>query len=216
MRSPCNGQRGPNAPLRYTSDEGLPAPAGDYPGDMGLADEIFPSERHPDLVQTEWAVGWGYTSIGFEEAARVLMEHRAEFGASIDQVGLVVFFLQRHRVELALKELLVDRKADLGQIKSQHSLPALWRLCAETVGEDSEEWRFIDGAGSELVALLDERDRTSHTFRYPVDRKGKTHERPPFIDLVALDKHVSNLVWAIRGFLDFAAEGDQAQAYHAS
>lgn len=182
---------------------------------MGLADEIFPSERHPDFVQTEWAEGWGYTSIGFEEAARVLTEHRAELGAAIDQVGLVVFFLQRHRVELALKELLDARKADLRTIKSPHSLPALWHVCAETLGRDSDEWQFIDGAGTELVTLLDESDQSSHTYRYPVDRDGKRHQRPPFIDLAALDKHVSNLVWAIRSFLDYAAEGDQAQAYHA-
>jgi hypothetical protein len=186
-----------------------------YPGVMGLADEIFPTERHPDFVQTEWAEGWGFTSIGFEEAARVLTEHRSELGAGIDQVGLVVVFLQRHRVELALKKLLDARKADLRTIKSPHSLPALWALCAKTLGMDSDEWRFIDGAGAELVALLDERDQTSHTYRYPVDRDGRRRQRPPFIDLVALDKHVGNLVWAIRSFLDYAAEGEQAQAYHA-
>jgi hypothetical protein len=182
---------------------------------VSVADEIFPSERHPDFVQTEWAEGWGYASIGVEEAVRFLTEHRAELGASIDQVGIVVFFLQRHRVELALKELLDTRKVDLREIKSPHSLSALWHLCAETLGRDSDEWVFIDGAGGELVALLDEQDRSSHTYRYPVDRDGNRHQRPPFIDLSALDKHVSNLVWAIRGFLDYAAEADQAQAYHA-
>jgi hypothetical protein len=95
---------------------------------MGLADEIFPTERRERFVQTEWADGWVLTAVGFQEAARLLTEASRKIGASIDQVGLVVFFLQRHRMELAMKELLVGAGMETKDITT-HSLTKLWDLC---------------------------------------------------------------------------------------
>lgn len=173
---------------------------------MSLADEIFPDRSHRDFVQTEWAEGWGYESVGFTEAARFLTEHRAQFHANIDQVGLVVFYLQRHRVELTLKELLLAYRVDLLVIKSPHSLDALWQACEQNIGTDPEAWAYLDSAGAALVALLHETDPDSHAFRYPVDRRGKTHERPRYIDLAALEKHVDALCGAIDGCITYLAE----------
>jgi hypothetical protein len=176
-----------------------------------LADEIFPGERQERLVQTEWADGWTYALIGFEEAAQFLTENRRRFGAAIDQVGLVIFFLQRHRVELALKQLIVERGVDLKDVKVPHSLPALWQACSNALGASTNEWQYLDSAGSELIALLHERDPNSHTFRYPVDRDGNDHARPPFIDLEALERHVDDLVWAIHGCIEHLAESERAR-----
>jgi hypothetical protein len=173
---------------------------------VSLADEIFPDGRHPDLVQTEWAAGWGYGSIGFAEAARFLTKNRAKFHATIDQVGLVIFFLQRHRVELALKELLLAHGGDLAEIKPPHSLNALWKACEQAVGVGSEGWQHLGSAGTELVALLHERDPGSDTYRYPVDRAGKKHKRPKFINLVALEEHVDALASAIGGYMAYSDE----------
>jgi hypothetical protein len=185
-------------------------------GCVGIRDGIFPAEHREDLVQTEWAQGWIPGSIGFEEAARFLTEHRSRFGASIDQVGLVIFYLQRHRVELALKELLVARGVDLAEVKAPHSLHALWAACSKAVGVSSEEWRGLNAAGGELVTLLHERDPASHTFRYPVDRHGKVHERPAYIDLQALEKHVDDLVYGVRGYMDYVEESErEARGYAA-
>jgi hypothetical protein len=64
-------------------------------------------------------------------------------------------------------------------------------VCAETLGRDSDEWRFIDGAGGELVALLDERDQTSHTYRYPAGRDGRRHQRPRYV--VSLDSAIGEV-----------------------
>lgn len=180
-----------------------------YARHVGIADEIFPKQRHPGLVQTEWAKGWVYTSIGFAGAARFLTEHSAQFGASIDQVGLVIFFLQRHRVELAIKELLAAHRIDLKSIVPPHSLDALWRACELTIGTDSEGWRYLDSTGTRLVKLLDKHDPGSHTYRYPIDRHGKEHRRPKYIDLVALENHVNELVSAIDGFMAHAEEARQ-------
>jgi hypothetical protein len=177
---------------------------------VSLADEIFPAERHPDFVQTEWSKGWGYQSIGFGEAARFLTEHRASFQGSLDSVGLAVFYLQRHRVELALKELLVAHRVKLKTVTSSHSLLALWQACEQALGSDGDGWSYLESEGVELVMLLHEHDRGSDAYRYPVDRDGVEHKRAPYIDLAALETHVDELVAAIDGYM---AHSEQAREY---
>lgn len=180
---------------------------------VSIRDEIFPAERHPDYVQTEWSQGWGYGSIGFAEAARFLTEHRRDFNATIDQVGLVVFYVQRHRVELSLKELLRALRVDLSEMKSAHSLAALWEACRVAVAEtDKEAWDYLDSAGSELIGVLHSVDPDSTTFRYPENRKGEEHERPTFIDLDAVERHVDGLSAAIGGFMAYSDEARQYEA----
>ncbi len=176
---------------------------------MALRDEIFPSEQREAYVQTQWSKGWGYAGIGYGEAARFLTEHRRDFGATIDQVGLVIFFLQRHRVELALKEMLVQRRFDLREIKAQHSLLALWGACRAAVGADTNEWRQLNAGGSEMVALLADSDPGSYTYRYPVGTDGEEHERPEFIDLDALEGHVADFVSLINGYIALVEEVEQ-------
>jgi hypothetical protein len=156
---------------------------------VGIRDEIFPTERHPDYVQTEWSRGWGYGSIGFAEAARFLTEHRRDFNATIDQVGVVVFYMQRHRVELSLKELLRALSVDLSKIKSAHSLAALWEACRVAIAaKDKDAWDYLKSAGSELIGVLHKVDPDSTAFRYPENRKGEEHDRPKFIDLDAVER----------------------------
>jgi len=142
-------------------------------------------------------------SLGFQEAARFLTENRKRFGASIDHVGLVVFFLQRHRMEIAMKELLVFAGA---KVEGNHPLTLIWKDCEAAVGPSSDEWKELASL-TELVQLIDKHDHSSHTFRYPVDRKDRPHERPAYIDLGALEKHVDDFVYAIRGYMDYVSEG---------
>jgi hypothetical protein len=163
-----------------------------------LASEIFPKTRREDLVQTQWAKGWTYGAIGFQEAAHFLTTHRKDFGATIDQVGLAVFFLQRHRMELAMKELLVADQ----QLPKGHSLARLWQQCRIVVGAESQSWAELDAGGSELVALIHEHDPDSTRFRYPSDTKGRTARRPAFIALDALDAHVTGFVHLLQGYLE--------------
>jgi hypothetical protein len=177
---------------------------------MSIREEIFPSERHDAYVQTEWSKGWGYAGIGYREAARLLTKERGTFGASVDQTGLAIFFLQRHRVELALKELLDARgEGELG-IKLQHSLVRLWDACRELVGADTDEWKQMD-SGGELITVLAGADPGSYTFRYPVDKSGKESKRPQFINLDALGEHVDNFVFMIDGYLTCAEEMELAE-----
>lgn len=177
---------------------------------MPIHDEIFPSDRRPAYVQTEWSGGWTYARVGYDEAARFLTENRRSFGATIDQVGLVIFFLQRHRVELALKELLVTQRVDLGELRSAHSLAVLWAATSRAVGPDTEAWHG-DRHGGELVALLNEADPGSYSYRYPVDKQGVTHERPEYIDLDELERHVGDLCSLIDGYMTYVAEAEEAE-----
>jgi hypothetical protein len=187
-----------------------------YPEPVALRDEIFPSEQREAYVQTQWSKGWGYAGIGYGEAAQFLTEHRRDFRASIDQVGLVIFFLQRHRVELALKEMLVQRRFDLREVKAQHSLVALWNACRTAVGADTQEWRELDTGGSEMIGLLADADPGSYTYRYPVGKDGKENERPEFIDLDALEDHVTAFVSLIDGYLAFIEEAEQYEREYAA
>jgi hypothetical protein len=177
---------------------------------VSLADEIFPADRHPDFVQTEWSRGWAYQSIGFGQAARILTEHSSSLQGSIDSVGLAVFFLQRHRVELVLKELLLAHGGNLNKVQPPHSLDALWKACGRAIGADVEGWRYIESEGAGIVMLLHEHDPSSHTYRYPVDRKGNEHRRADQINLAALERHVSRLVSAIDAY---KAQSEQAREY---
>jgi HEPN domain-containing protein len=176
---------------------------------MGLKEEIFPRTRNAEYVQTQWAKGWTYGAIGFQEAARFLTEHRRDFGATIDQTGLAIFFLQRHRVELAIKEVLV---AD-GQNPRGHSLAELWKKCRTAVGSKSSDWRELDKEGSELVALLHGCDPDGTRFRYATDLDGKAQVRPAYIDLDALEKHVNGFVALLQGYLTQEEEGALAADY---
>lgn len=177
---------------------------------MGIREEIFPSERRDAYVQTEWSKGWGYVGIGYREAARLLTKERGTFGASVDQTGLAIFFLQRHRVELALKELLDARGEGKRETKLQHSLVRLWQACKQLVGADTVEWQQMD-LGSELIIVLDEADPGSYSFRYPVNRHGNEVERPQFINLDALGTHVDDFVSSIDGYLAYIEEVEQAK-----
>jgi hypothetical protein len=177
---------------------------------MSIREEIFPSERREAYVQTEWSKGWGYAGIGYRKAARLLTKERGTFGAGVDQVGLAIFFLQRHRVELSLKELLDARGEAKRAIKLRHSLIRLWEACRELVGADTVEWQHMN-LGSELIAVLDDTDPGSYSFRYPVNRHGNEIERPQFIDLDALEMHVNNFVSSIDEYLYYMEQVQQAK-----
>lgn len=76
------------------------------PMDMASREEIFPSQKREAYGQTEWAAGWMSTANGFGEAARRLADQRRQIGVEIDQIGVAIFYLQRHRVELLIEGAL--------------------------------------------------------------------------------------------------------------
>jgi hypothetical protein len=161
---------------------------------MGVYEEIFPTERRMEYPQTEWAAGWAAAAAGFGFAAGFLTKNARSLGATVDQAGLAIFFLQRHRVELILKNLL-DM---LGvAFPATHSLETLWDLCESGLEADGMlDWQEIAPHG-ELIAAFSRVDDLAATFRFPVDRKGEEMRRPKFIDLEALDARVEELYWDV-------------------
>jgi hypothetical protein len=77
---------------------------------------------------------------------------------------------------------------------------------------NTESWDHLDSAGAGLIGALDAVDPDSAAFRYPEHRKGEDHERPKFIDLVALEKHVDTLSEAISGYTAYSDEMQQFEA----
>lgn len=168
---------------------------------VALIDDLFPSKRHPGLVQTEWASGWMNAASGFGYAAEYLTDRQADFGATIDQAGIAVFYLQRHRVELALKGLLDYVGAD---VTDKHGLVFLWGRCkAALAGRYPNAWAQFEADHFELIRALDRVDGTSYAFRYPVDTKGVEVVRPANIELSVLNEHVGKLDSGAGGFIDY-------------
>jgi hypothetical protein len=177
---------------------------------VSVRDEIFPAERRLDYVQTEWAEGWTASAAGFGYAAEFLTKHARAFGATIDQAGLVVFFLQRHRVELVLKNLLGFLEVDF---KPSHSLQYLWELCRQGFAvHHGLDWATFERENGEFVKTLIKADNGATNFRFPVDRDGEEVERPRFIDLDALNRYADKLLWEANGCMDFIGMGKQAEA----
>jgi hypothetical protein len=173
---------------------------------VGVRDEIFPTERRRDYVQTEWADGWTASAAGFGYAAEFLTKHAPSFGATIDQAGLAVFFLQRHRVELILKDLLGFLGVDFS---TKHSLRRLWELCRQGFAESNGlNWNEFEKENGEFIEALIAVDDGAATFRFPVDRGGEVIKRPAFIDLQALNRHADKLYWKAAGCMDFMTEAE--------
>jgi hypothetical protein len=158
-------------------------------------------------MQTEWSAGWDTAPAGFAYAAEYLTAHARGFGATIDLVGVPLFFLQRHRVELALKSLLAAVGAD---VPTTHDLKTLWKKCEEELRpKDDETWRTFEADHVEFIDLLDEVDPGSFAFRYPVDKRGDPVERPQFIDLRVLHKHADSVYYGASGYADYLSETHQ-------
>ena len=171
---------------------------------MALFDELFPSDRHPGLVQTEWAGGWLAGGSGFGAAAEYLTTHRGDFGAEIDQVGLAIFFLQRHRVEMTIKGVL---DAVGAEVPGSHDLCFLWQcLRRKLESRDAGAWVGFDARHAELIHALQRVDASSFIFRYPVDRQGAEVARPAFINLQVLNQRVSDLYYEGWGWIDYLNE----------
>ena len=180
---------------------------------MSVYEEIFPTERHLDYVQTEWSNGWSAGASGFGYAAEFLTQHARSFGATIDQAGLAVFFLQRHRVEMMVKDLLISFG---GEFKPSHSLQYLWGLCQQGFASKTGlDWASFEKDNGEFIKALIKIDNGATTFRFPVDKDGETTARPDFIDLEALNRHAEKFCSEVSGCADVVSEGEAAEAEYA-
>jgi hypothetical protein len=175
---------------------------------QSASDDIFPKRQHPNYVQTQWAEGWAFAVIGFGSAARMLTERRAEMHASVDQIGLAVFYLQRHRVELVMKQALVDLGEDPANVaKYGHNLDVIWRALGTVVSAvDPAHWKHLDERFRDFVNTIHGADSGSFAYRYPVDKKGSEVQREDYIDLDALERYSEDFETGVGGYTDWIDE----------
>jgi hypothetical protein len=179
---------------------------------MSVRDEIFPRERNEAYVQTEWARGWAYGVIGFGEAARMLTEQRPKMHANVDQIGLAVFYLQRHRIELVIKQALVDLGGNPAEVaRLGHDLGRLWETLGSVVRSNgADHWRSLADTHGEFLSVMHEADEGSFSYRYPIDKAGEESKRADFISLEALELHADKFEYGVQGYMDWVSE---AQSY---
>jgi hypothetical protein len=115
---------------------------------------------------------FGEMAYRFERAAQVLVEQWDHVrGHNLD---VPIAYLCRHRLELSIKAAWEDANRlgfDGGDPPRDHGLTDLWiplqKFC-EGIGIIHEEDEFV-GKFREILAFLDDIDRRSTSFRYPLD-----------------------------------------------
>ena len=113
----------------------------------------------------------------YKDAGDRLVEYAQLDKTSINLLVFPILFLYRHYLELALKEIIIAAtkylKKEHGKIFSCHDLSKLWKRTKELIYEVKMEISSDDMIAVENQILqFYQLDRTSQTFRYPIDNKG--------------------------------------------
>ncbi|MFC2041541.1 hypothetical protein ACFLTY_04405 [Chloroflexota bacterium] len=166
---------------------------------------------------------WDVYCEGYIRAAEVLVDwvtqdelpQRTTHSTFWESVAYSIVFLYRHYFELRLKEMFLTCGGDLSNIDKIHSLDKLWGLFIERYCEFGTEYNFFVEVSleetlqeikplDEIIQQLNEMDKKSQIFRYPVDRNSNNVlEEPLQFDVV----HFKQLLgWASR-LLDGWSDG---------
>ncbi len=115
-------------------------------------------------------------AMGFELAARLLVEAAESKKEPIDALVWPIVFCYRHSVELQLKEALrytiglgdVDRGNAL-EVLADHNLASLWQLVRKSIldNDSAGEWKKDLGLLDKRIEEFHLRDPRSTEFRYP-------------------------------------------------
>lgn len=161
---------------------------------------IFPPgpPRDGHVLRFAHVATWESQFLGIGRLTAVATETLLAERHAVDDAGLAVVFLQRHRVEVGLK-LIHERTRE--PIVAGHDLDRLSAHCAQSCARASmaSAWRQFAAAHEPYVRLLAEEDPGSTTFRYPEDRAGAPWLRAHHVDLVALESAATDFE---RGVLD--------------
>ena len=141
-------------------------------------DKLFSSDgyrRHSACLNYSH-VPWEAYTIGYKEAADILVQSIVERKGTPDTLVYPIVFLYRQYLELRLKDLyrdgclLLDKKPNL---KINHNLKTLWQAVRKIFEEvwpngNMEQWEALDDLIQQFVVI----DPGSFTFRYPTKKDG--------------------------------------------
>lgn len=156
---------------------------------MSSRARIFPPAppRDGNLLRLGLVGSWESHLVGLGRLTAFLTPRLLKQSHAVDDMGLYVVFLQRHRVEVGLKLVLERARAP---IPNTHAIEALVNACdtaCAAVGYGSE-FRAFAASQQEYIGLIDEVDPGAATFRYPVDAKAQPWARQELVDLQALEE----------------------------
>lgn len=120
--------------------------------------------------------GLAIYSQSYKDAGDRLVEYAQTDKTSINFLVFPILFLYRHYLELALKEIILTATQYLEKEHdaiNSHSLSQLWREAKKLISEvdlniPNDEMVAVENQISQFHKL----DKSSMTFRYPVDKQG--------------------------------------------
>lgn len=167
----------------------MPRPYGDrFACVTSLGDSIFPSGDPRDgyILRLELVGSWESQFLGLGRLTAFLTPRLLAEAHAVDDMGINVVFLQRHRVEIGLK--LILERAQATPV-GDHRIDSLWKRCVHACMEAgfSPQWQNFDSAQKDFAYLLDRVDPGAATFRYPVDKHNQPWKRGQ-VDLAELEQ----------------------------
>jgi len=160
---------------------------------MSLMEDHLKNSNWPDRkkslfsVRKDWwnvarleignkAEGLSIYSQGYKDAADRLVEYAQTDSTSINLIVFPILFLYRHYIELALKEIILTATQYLKKEHStinSHNLSQLWKETKKLISEADLNIPKDDIVAVEnQISQFHELDKSSMTFRYPVDKQG--------------------------------------------
>lgn len=153
-----------------------------------LRNAIFPSgpPRDGHILRLRHVASWESQFAGIGRVTALATDRLLTERHAVDDAGLTVIYLQRHRIEIGLK-LILERAAVA--MRPGHQLKPLVAACAQacTVAGFGDAWTTFHAAQGVYIDLMDAVDPGSMTFRYPVDRSNQPWVRDGLVDLAALE-----------------------------
>lgn len=153
-----------------------------------LEDLIFPAGDPRDgyILRLDLVGSWESQFLGLGRLTGFVTPRLLAEAHAVDDMGVSVVFLQRHRVEVGLK-LILERAGETSV--GDHEVPALWSRCDQgcAAAGFASQWQTFTDAQQEYADLLGTVDPKAATFRYPVDMNNQPWRRGQ-VDLAELER----------------------------
>lgn len=178
-------------------------PASDW--ELSAADSLFNRGEDWRLHSVQLhrdTIGFPF-SLGFHQAADMLVNRQVEQGRAVGYLAFPALFLYRQALELSLKEVIYDGPQPPAVVKS-HDLRQLWAMALpviESVGPDDG----MRGHVKRIIEELADVDPDSQHTRYDRNNKGEGRTLPD--ELMRLDlSNVKTVIGKVVAYLSNVGE----------